>query len=198
MREVRTKNAEKSRRHAVESTGDYRARTDTNMDMLRVRGFSGSRLGGRRDVRAWKEGVCGVATHWGRGGDFFYFVTACNIARLPVVRCQLLHACACARVGRRWRSAAVTEELTIDHGLDRCLFNRRTDDGRRRTQVNSPKAAVYTGVRMLEKFRGVPNSLTMQFRISERTPSTCLWIIARSGRRSVRILDQETRGTTDR
>ena len=85
MRDVRTKNAKKSRWPAVGSTGDDRAQTDTNMDMLHIQGFSESRLGDRRDVRVWKEGVCGVAKHRGGGGVFFYFVTACNICRLPVV-----------------------------------------------------------------------------------------------------------------
>ena len=89
-------------------------------------------------------------------------------------------------------------DSSASQALDRCSFIRTADDGTRRTQANSPKPAVYTDVRMLEKFVGVPNSLTMQFRISERTPSTCLWKISRSGRNSVRILDQVARGTTDR
>ena len=72
-------NAMKSRGSTVRSTGDDRVPIDKNIYMLHVRGLHGSRLGDRRDVRAWNEGVCGFAKRWGSGGDFFYFVTACNI-----------------------------------------------------------------------------------------------------------------------
>ncbi len=38
--------------------------------------------------------------------------------------------------------------------LDRCSFNRPNGRGTKRTQADSRKAAIYTGVRMLERFRG--------------------------------------------
>jgi hypothetical protein len=44
------------------------------------------------------------------------------------------------------------------------------------------EATVYTGVRMLEKFVGVPKSLTDQAALGAIARSTSLWEIGRSGR----------------
>ena len=67
----------------------------------------------------------------------------------------------------------------------RCIVARSIEQ-RTRAHANSPKAAVYTDVRVLEKFRTVPKSLTDQAALGAIARSTSLWRFNRSGRSSVR------------
>ena len=88
MSRVRIENAEKSRRNAAGSTGVDRVPSDKRIYTLRVRGSSESRIDDRRDVRGWRNGICGVANHCGKRRQFPYIVTLCNIfdEHLVVVR----------------------------------------------------------------------------------------------------------------
>ncbi len=72
MREVRTKNAGRSRRPAVGSTGDDRVRTHRSMDKLHIQGFSGSRLGDRRDVGLGKKAFAELRNIVGEAEIFLF------------------------------------------------------------------------------------------------------------------------------
>jgi hypothetical protein len=63
--------AMKSSGNANESTGTANLRLHRCMSMLCVNGESGWRANDRRDSRAWKRGIRGIAEHWRERRRFF-------------------------------------------------------------------------------------------------------------------------------
>ena len=76
---ARVDDAMKSTGSTKKSTGVATTSLYSIMQMIRINGESGVRGDDRRDERAWKQGIWGVAEHWRERRRFFYSVTLSNI-----------------------------------------------------------------------------------------------------------------------
>ncbi len=76
---ARVDDAMKSSGRTKKSTGVAIILLYSIMNILLVNGGIGLRGDDRRDGRAWKQGIWGVAEHWRGRRRFFYSVTLSNI-----------------------------------------------------------------------------------------------------------------------
>ncbi len=95
-------NAMKSSGNAKKSTGETNIFIYSIILLVRVIGRRGVRVDDRRDARAWKEGICGVAKHWEERRRFSYLVPLGTTRRLSVAlgwRRGSVARCVCLRPG---------------------------------------------------------------------------------------------------